>query len=170
MTDEKRSNVDRNPQAPAQANSRDSKVWDDEQEQETIVPITRAQAERLFGPNVGRASRVTPFRVVGAQILLSLIATLVWGLLSTSPLHAAVSACLGGMIGWLPGALFALRLRRSGGRISVSSLVVGEAIKVGTTIALLVAVALGYPEVHWAALLVTFLLTLKAYWLAMAFR
>lgn len=167
MTDNKRSNVDRNPQAPAHATS---EAWDDEQEQETIVPLTRAQAERLFGPDVGRASRVTPFRVVGAQVLLSLVAALAWWLLSASPRSAAVSAWLGGMIGWLPGAIFALRLKMSGSRLSVGSLVMGEAIKVVTTIALLVAIAYGYPGVHWVALLVTFVLTLKAYWLAMALK
>lgn len=74
------------------------------------------------------------------------------------------------MMGWVPGALFALRLRISGDRLSVGSLVAGEAVKVATTIALLVAIAFGYPGVHWVALLVTFVLTLKAYWLAMAFK
>jgi len=167
MTVENRSNLEPKPQAPAHAAS---EVWDDEQEQETIVPLTRAQAERLFGPDVGRASRVTPFRVVGAQVLLSLVATLAWWLLSASPRDAAVSAWLGGMIGWIPGALFALRLRMSGDRLSVSSLVMGEAVKVVTTIALLVAVAFGYSGVHWVAFLVTFVLTLKAYWLAMVLK
>ncbi|ALS59665.1 MULTISPECIES: ATP synthase subunit I [Pandoraea] len=167
MADEIRSNLEPKPQAPAHATD---DVWDDEQEQETIVPLTRAQAERLFGPNVGRASRVTPFRVVGAQVLLSLAATLAWWVLSASPQEAAVSAWLGGMMGWVPGALFALRLRISGDRLSVGSLVAGEAVKVATTIALLVAIAFGYPGVHWVALLVTFVLTLKAYWLAMAFK
>ncbi|MDN4576329.1 F0F1 ATP synthase subunit I [Pandoraea cepalis] len=167
MTDEKRSNLEPKPQAPARAAS---EVWDDEQAQETIVPLTRAQAERLFGPDVGRVSRVTPFRVVGAQVLLSLVAALAWWLLSASPRDAAVSAWLGGMIGWLPGALFALRLRMSGDRLSVGSLMVGEAVKVATTIALFVAIAFGYPGVHWIALLVTFVLTLKVYWLAMALK
>ncbi|VVE18526.1 F0F1 ATP synthase subunit I [Pandoraea terrae] len=167
MTDKIRSNVGPKPQAPAHANS---EAWDDEQEQEKIVPLTRAQAERLFGPDVGRVSRVTPFRVVGAQVLLSLAATIAWWAFSARPLEAAVSAWLGGMLGWVPGALFALRLRMSGDRLSVGSLVMGEAIKVMTTIALLVAIAVAYPGVHWVALLVTFVLTLKAYWLAMAFR
>ena len=47
---------------------------------------------------------------------------------------------------------------------------VGEAVKVATTIALFVAIAFGYPGVHWIALLVTFVLTLKVYWLAMALK
>lgn len=167
MTDQKRSNVEPEPQAPAHATS---EAWDDEQEQETIVPLTRAQAERLFGPDVGRVSRVTPFRVVGAQILLSLIVTAVWWAFSARPQAAALSAWLGGMLGWLPGAIFALWLRISGDRLSVGSLVMGEGGKVITTIALLVAIAVVYPGVYWIALLVTFIVTLKAYWLAMAFR
>ncbi|VVE42566.1 F0F1 ATP synthase subunit I [Pandoraea capi] len=167
MTDKTRSNLEPKPQAPAHATS---EAWDDEQQPEVIVPLTRAQAERLFGPDVGRASRVTPFRVVGAQVLLSLIAALAWWILSASPKNAAISAWLGGTIGWIPGALFALRLRISGDRLSVGALVTGEAIKVATTIALLVAVAFAFPGVHWVALLVTFVLTLKVYWLAMALK
>lgn len=71
---------------------------------------------------------------------------------------------------WLPGALFALRLKVSSDRLTTSSLMIGQAIKVTVTIALLVAIAVFYPGVHWVALLTTFVLTLKAYWLAMAFR
>ena len=33
--------------------------WDVEQDN-NIVPLTRAEAEKLFGSNVGRPSRVTP--------------------------------------------------------------------------------------------------------------
>lgn len=161
-----RSSPQNNPPAPAER-------WDDEQEQEEIVPLTRAEAERLFGPGVGRPSRVTPFRVVIAQVIVSLLAALIWwALTATAPKShaAAVSAWLGGTMVWLPGALFALRLKVSSDRLTTSSLMIGQAIKVTVTIALLVAIAVFYPGVHWVALLTTFVLTLKAYWLAMAFR
>ena len=38
------------------------------------------QAETLFGPEVSRPSRVTPYKVVAAQMVLSLGATLLWWL------------------------------------------------------------------------------------------
>ncbi len=47
-------------------------------------------------------------------------------------------------------------------------LVVGEAVKMGLTLAMFVAIAVGYPGVLWLPLLVTYLVALKTYWLALA--
>ncbi len=54
--------------------------WNAEVQDNNIVPLTRDQAEKLFGPEVSRPSRVTLFRVVVAQMVLSLGATLLWWL------------------------------------------------------------------------------------------
>src|SRR5258708_37925014 len=86
-------------------------AWDAGQQDNNIVPLTRAEAEKLFGPNVSRPSRVTPFKVVVAQMVLSLGVTLVWWLFYKTPGAAALSAFLGGAICWVPGALFAARIR-----------------------------------------------------------
>ncbi len=48
--------------------------------------------------------------------------------------------------------------------------VVGEVLKMGATIALFVVIAVWYPGVHWVPLLVTYLLVLKTYWIALAWR
>ncbi|MGU7784077.1 ATP synthase subunit I [Burkholderia sp. PU8-34] len=143
--------------------------WDAEQQEDNIVPLTRAEAERLFGPNVSRPSRVTPHKVVIVQVALSLVATLAWWLFSKSPGAAAQSAFLGGAIGWVPSALFVARLK-AGGSATVMSWVAGEALKLGVTIGLFAAVAFGYPGVHWVPLLVTYLVVLKTYWVALAWR
>ena len=103
-------------------------AWDVEQQDNNIVPLTRAEAEKLFGPNVSRPSRVTPFKVVAAQMVLSLVATLVWWLFYKPPGAAALSAFLGGAICWLPGALFAARLRTLSGAETVMSWMIGEEI------------------------------------------
>jgi len=142
--------------------------WDVEQDN-NIVPLTRAEAEKLFGPHVGRPSRVTPFKVVLAQMVLSLIVTLAWWLFSAHPGPAALSAFLGGAICWVPSALFALRLKGAGGATS-TALVVGEAIKMAVTLAMFVAIALAYHEVRWLPLLVAYLVALKTYWVALAFN
>jgi len=142
--------------------------WDVEQDN-NIVPLTRAEAEKLFGSNVGRPSRVTPLKVVAAQMVLSLVVTLVWWLFSEHPASAALSAFLGGAICWIPSSLFALRLKGVGGQTS-TALVVGEAIKMGVTLAMFVAIALSYHEVRWLPLLVTYLVALKTYWVALAFN
>ncbi|HYS62333.1 MAG TPA: ATP synthase subunit I [Paraburkholderia sp.] len=145
-------------------------AWDVEQQDNNIVPLTRAEAEKLFGPNVSRPSRVTPFKVVAAQMVLSLVATLVWWLFYKPPGAAALSAFLGGAICWVPGALFAARLRTLSGAETVMSWMIGEALKMGTTIAMFVAIAFWYHDVRWVPLLVTYLIALKTYWIALAWR
>ncbi|MBB5462126.1 MULTISPECIES: ATP synthase subunit I [Paraburkholderia] len=159
--------------APEMSSSRQfdpAEAWDDAQEDNNIVPLTRAEAEKLFGPGVGRPSRVTPFRVVAAQMVLSLVATLLWWLFYKPPGAAALSAFLGGAICWVPGALFAARLKKQGGAETVMSWMIGEALKMGTTIAMFVAIAFWYHDVRWIPLLVTYLIALKTYWIALAWR
>jgi len=145
-------------------------AWDAGQQDNNIVPLTRAEAERLFGPNVSRPSRVTPFRVVAAQLALSLGATLLWWLFYKPPGDAALSAFLGGAICWVPGAMFAARLRTLSGAETVMSWMIGEALKMGATIAMFVAIAFWYHDVRWVPLLVTYLIALKTYWIALAWR
>ncbi|CAE6687711.1 hypothetical protein R69927_00189 [Paraburkholderia domus] len=145
-------------------------AWDVEQQDNNIVPLTRVEAEKLFGPNVSRPSRVTPFKVVAAQMVLSLGATLVWWLFYKPPGAAALSAFLGGAICWVPSALFAARLRTLSGAKTAMSWMIGEALKMGTTIAMFVAIAFWYHDVCWVPLLVTYLIALKTYWIALAWR
>ncbi|CAE6772873.1 ATP synthase subunit I [Paraburkholderia haematera] len=145
-------------------------AWDVEQQDNNIVPLTRVEAEKLFGPNVSRPSRVTPFKVVAAQMVLSLGATLLWWLFYKPPGDAALSAFLGGAICWVPSALFAARLRTLSGAETAMSWMIGEALKMGTTIAMFVAIAFWYHDVRWVPLLVTYLIALKTYWIALAWR
>ncbi|RAS32011.1 ATP synthase subunit I [Paraburkholderia bryophila] len=145
-------------------------AWDVEQQDNNIVPLTRTEAEKLFGPNVSRPSRVTPFKVVAAQMVLSLGATLLWWLFYKPPGDAALSAFLGGAICWVPSALFAARLRTLSGATTAMSWMIGEALKMGTTIAMFVVIAFWYHDVSWVPLLVTYLVALKTYWIALAWR
>jgi ATP synthase protein I len=144
--------------------------WDAEAQENKTVPLTRAEAETLFGPGVSRPSRVTPFKVVVAQVVLSLCATLAWWLFYRPPGAAALSAFLGGAICWVPSGLFAARLKAKSGAETVASWVIGEAIKMGATIAMFVAIAYGFKGVLWVPLLVTYLIALKTYWIAMAWK
>jgi ATP synthase protein I len=149
--------------------------WDAEAQDNKTVPLTRAEAETLFGPGVSRPSRVTPFKVVAAQMVLSLCATLAWWLFysppgASAPSAVALSAFLGGAICWVPSGLFAARLKAKSGAQTVASWVIGEAIKMGATIAMFVAIAYGFKGVLWVPLLVTYLIALKTYWIAMAWK
>jgi ATP synthase protein I len=158
------------PQATGGQRAVHDEAWDAEQQDNNIVPLTRAEAEKLFGPNVSRPSRVTPFKVVIAQMVLSLGATLLWWLFYTPPGAAALSAFLGGAICWVPSALFAARLKKLSGAETVMSWMIGEALKMGATIAMFVAIAFWYHDVQWVPLLVTYLVALKTYWIALAWR
>jgi ATP synthase protein I len=150
--------------------SSSTESWDAEAQDNNIVPLTRDQAEKLFGPAVSRPSRVTPFRVVAAQMVLSLGATLLWWLFYKPPGDAALSAFLGGAICWLPSAMFAARLKAKSGAETIMSWMIGEGIKMGATIAMFVAVAYWYKSALWLPLLVTYIVALKTYWVAMALR
>jgi ATP synthase protein I len=142
---------------------------EDIEQDKNIVRLTRAQAEQLFGPGVSRPSQVTPLKVVAAQVVLSLVVSLAWYLWSSHPGQAALSALLGGAVCWFPSLLFALRLKSASGQ-TAGALVVGAAIKMGVTLAMFAAIAFYYREVLWLPLLVTYLVALKTYWLALAFK
>lgn len=141
--------------------------WDIEQEK-AIIPLTRAEAKKLFGPKVERPSRVTPQRVVAAQLVLSLVVAVIVWLFFGQSTQATLSALLGGAVCWVPGGLFALYLKYAGAR-SRMALVAGEAVKAGMTLALFVAIGETYHEVHWLPMLAAYLVGLKAYWVALAF-
>jgi ATP synthase protein I len=155
--------------SPERDNGRDD--WRDEYDAppEEITPITRAEAERLFGPDVSRPSRVTPLRVVGAQIGLTLCLMVVCAVLSEHRVSAAVSALIGGAICWVPSAWFAMRLKARK-RDSVGAWMVAEGVKLGITIAMFIAVAVYDKDVRWLPLLVTYVLALKTYWVALAWK
>ncbi|ANH31317.1 ATP synthase [Ralstonia solanacearum] len=70
----------------------------------------------------------------------------------------------------VPSAWFALRLSKAQGFESIARLVVGEAIKVLGTVALLVVVVVTFKGLHWAPLLITLILALKMYWVGFALR
>jgi ATP synthase protein I len=141
--------------------------WDIEQEN-PIAPLTRDEARKLFGSKVDRPSRVTPLRVVAAQIALSLLVALIVLLFFGHSMHAALSALLGGAACWVPGGLFALYLKSVGGG-SRMALVAGEALKAGLTLVLFVAIGETYHEVQWLPMLVAYVIGLKTYWVALAF-
>jgi ATP synthase protein I len=111
------------------------------------------------------------FRIVGLQLLATLIVALVaWPL---GGVKAMVSALLGGAACAVPNALFALRLaiaaRRPQGT-DMAVFFVGEFVKIGSTIALLVLIAWAWKDVVWLALIVAVIAALKSYLIALLIR
>lgn len=111
------------------------------------------------------------FRVVGLQILATLIVALVaWPL---GGAKAAVSALLGGAACVVPNALFALRLAMAARRpqgTDMAVFFVGEFVKIGSTIALLVLIAWAWKDVVWLAMIVAVIAALKSYLIALLIR
>lgn len=151
------------------ARSRQDDDWDDwkegaDREEDAVDPLSRAEAERLFGERALRPSRMTPGKVVLAQVLVSLLSALCWALFAKESGPYGWSAWFGGMVCFVPSGFFAFRLWVARDRASIGGLVLGEAIKVFATAALLVLVVVLYRDLRWVPMLVTFLLALKTYW------
>jgi ATP synthase protein I len=103
------------------------------------------------------------FLAVGMQVVvvavLAMFAGGVWGL------EVALSLAFGGGAAIVPNALFALRLAMNRGRTSESYPVVfflGEIVKIGLTVALLVWAATSLSQLQWPPLLAGLIAALKA--------
>ena len=103
------------------------------------------------------------FKAVGLQVVvvavLALVAGRVWGA------NVALSLVFGGAAAIVPNALFAVRLAMNRGRSSESYPVVfflGEIVKIGLTVALLVWAATSLPQLQWPPLLAGLIAALKA--------
>ncbi|MDE2204899.1 MAG: ATP synthase subunit I, partial [Burkholderiaceae bacterium] len=139
--------------------------------------LSHDEAVALFGEQALRASRMTPFSIVLGQVVVTLLCALGWyvgswfaGTGAASAGNAALSALLGGGVCVVPSAWFAMRLSTAKGFESIARLVVGEAIKVLGTVALLVIVVVVFKGLHWPPLLITLILALKMYWVGLALR
>lgn len=147
--------------------------WNDDnagREDEAVDPLSHAEAVKLLGERALRPSRMTPGKVVVAQVVVTVLSAIAWSVFAREQAASGWSAFFGGMACFVPSGFFALRLWMSRGQPSVGGLVAGEAIKVFGTMALLVLVIVLYRELRWVPMLVTFLLALKTYWVALAIR
>jgi ATP synthase protein I len=147
-----------------------SKAYDTEHDSEPLdfVPLTRLQAQALARSN----PVVSPWWVVFAQLVLGvLLVTLAW--LVFGALVAKSVAC-GVLAVVLPAALFARGLTSQFARVNagmaVMSFFVWELVKIVVTIGLLFAAHRLVKDLNWPAMLVGLILTLKVYWLALAFK
>ena len=76
---------------------------------------------------------------------------------------------MGGLIGFLPSALFLVRLEVAKKNVKsnpggyLAAVVSGEFLKILVTVLLFIGFALKQPDLKWIPLLVTYLATLKCY-------
>ena len=143
--------------------------WSEPEDEDTFKPLTAEEAQHLRRelPNTSL------LRVVLAQGLVGLVvAGVAFGV--TLKVSVAWSALYGAFIVAFPAALFARGLWRmrqvKSPMASAVGLGVWEGIKLLLTLLGLVAAPWVVPMLSWPAMLVSLLLTMKVYWVALAWR
>jgi len=142
---------------------------DQDNEQEAFEPLTAQQAAELRK----RQPLLSVWRVVGVQALLGLlVAWLVW--LVSGRMSAVYSAGYGALAVIIPAALFARGLTSRVASANVGAAVFGfflwEMVKIGLTVAMLLAAPCLVIDLSWPAMLVGLVVTMKVYWVALGFR
>jgi len=127
-------------------------------EEPPVTPLTAEQAQALRD----RMPQVSPWVVVGSQVGVGVLVALVAGIGFG---NAAIgwSLAYGALAVAVPAGLFARALARGAG----ASILLWEWVKLGLTVALLLAAPRLVPGLHWLALLAGVALATKMYWVAL---
>ena len=142
--------------------------WDDEDEPDVVVPLTRAQAKAL------RESQpsVSVWQVVAAQAVAGVaVAGVAWGL--TGRGAVGWSALYGAAVVVLPAVLLARGVGRLAGTGPVAGAVgfmAWQVVKMVLSLALLLGAVRVVPNLNWPALLVAVAVCLQVNWLALLWR
>ena len=141
---------------------------DDAEFKSKFVAMTAQQALAFRQAN----PPVSPWRVVGMQLILGLfVALVVWAI--TRKASIGWSAAYGALTVVIPAALFARGLT---GRIAsmnpltaVMGFLVWEMVKVALTVAMLFAAPRLVGGLNWPIMLVSMVVAMQVYWLAFVF-
>jgi ATP synthase protein I len=149
-------------------------AWDDaspdgDEGSEGFTPLSAEEAQALRQ----RLPNTSLLRVVLAQALVGLVVSgVAWWL--TAKVSVAWSALYGAAIVTGPAALFARsvwRMRQvKSAMVSAVGLGVWEGVKLLLTLVGLLVAPQVVPQLSWPAMLVGLLLTMKVYWVALAWR
>jgi ATP synthase protein I len=142
---------------------------EDEAEVSDFTPLTAEQAQVLRA----KSPSVSPWVVVGAQVLMGLLVTLVAWLVSGRQV-VAVSAASGALAVVFPAALFARgvtgRFAAANAGSAVFSFFLWELVKMVMTVVVMYAAYRSIENLSWPAMLVGLVVTMKVYWLALAVK
>ncbi|HSI54984.1 MAG TPA: ATP synthase subunit I [Ramlibacter sp.] len=138
------------------------------EEEPPFKQLTAEEARLLREEN----PTVSPWWVVGGQVVVGLLVALAaWGI--TGKQNVGWSAGYGALAVVIPAAIFARGLT---GRFSslnagtaAMAFMLWEMVKIATAIALLMAAPGLVEALSWPALLVGMVLTMKVYWVALAY-
>ncbi len=143
--------------------------YDRAQEEPPFKQLTAEEARRLREDN----PPLSPWRVVAGQVVVGLVAALAaWGV--TGKQNVGWSAGYGALAVVIPAAIFARGITGRFAALNAGSAVVAfmlwEMVKIASSIALLAAAPGLVEALSWPALLVGLVLTMKVYWVALAYR
>ncbi len=132
-------------------------------------PLSAAEAQALREQN----PPVSPGRVVAWQAVMGTVLALVgWGL--TGQQNIGWSVAYGALAVVVPAIIFARGLTGRFSSLNAGTAAVGfmawEMVKIAVSIALLAMAPRWVSELSWPALLAGLVLTMKVYWVALAFR
>jgi ATP synthase protein I len=141
----------------------------DQDDADHFEPLSFEQAQLVIQGLRKTSSLLSPWRLIGRQLLVGVVAT-VFAYIGFGGVPVALSVAYGALAVVLPASVFAWGLKRSGGAKSPLLVSVGffvwEAVKVGLTVALLFAAPALIANLNWLALLAGFVVTMKVYWIA----
>jgi len=147
--------------------------WD-ELDEDSFKTLSKEEMDALRKAKPRNFASINSWWIICSQVTVTLIIALLCYAFSSQADKSVYtySALVGGLIGFLPSALFLMRIEAAKKSVKSSpggflaALVSGEFIKILATIALFIGFALKQPDLNWIPLLVTYLATLKCYLLA----
>ena len=137
-------------------------------EEPPFKQLTADQARRLREQN----PPLSPWWVVAGQVVVGLVVALAsWAV--TGRQNVGWSAGYGALAVVIPAAIFARGLTGRFASLNAGTAAVGfmvwEMVKIATSFALMAAAPRLVPALSWPALLVGLVLTMKVYWVALAY-
>lgn len=148
------------------------KTWDDDQDEvggRAHKPLTREEASALRA----QEPPLSPWRVLGVQMAVGTVAALL-AVLITGRQEMGWSVLYGAATVVVPGALMARgmtsRLTSMSPGTSAVSFMLWEMVKIAVSIAMLALAPRLVQNLVWPALLVSLVLCMKVYWIALLWR
>ena len=147
--------------------------WD-EADEDSFKTLSKEEMDALRKSKPRSFTSINSWWVVLSQVAITVaiaVACYVFSSQADKTVYT-YSALVGGLIGFLPSALFLMRIEAAKKSVKSSpggflaAVVSGEFIKILATIVLFIGFALKQPDLNWIPLLVTYLATLKCYLLA----
>ncbi len=141
----------------------------EEDEVSDFIPLTAAEAKALREKNPS----ISPWWVVAGQLAVGvLVALIAWAV--TGSQTVGLSAACGALAVIIPAALFARGVTGKFASVNAGSAVMSfflwELVKILVTVGVLLAAQRLVIGLSWPAMLVGLVLTIKVYWIALAFK